>query len=941
MADGRLSLIVRHLRQVAGGPINPGHSDGQLLERFAWAGEEAAFAALMRRHGRMVLGVCRRVLQNETDVEDAFQATFLTLVRRARSIRKRESVGSWLHGVAFRLALRSRSDAARRSVGEQEASIRTFSEPGFVAAWRELQEVLDEELHRLPEKYRLPLVLCYLEGETQEEVAQRLGWPVGTVKGRLARARELMRVRLVRRGLTLGSASLATVLAVETASAVPPALAASAARFAWETVWRQSAQTIPVRVTALADTIMRTWYVAKLKLVASVLLAAGFVAAGAGYMASRTAQDPSDPLPDVSQSQESPPSVATITPSNDLYGDPLPDGVVARIGTTRLRAGRPLYRFEFSPDGQIVAAAGERAVFLWDAASGKELRRLEGHRGRVFPVAFAPDGQTVATGGIDHTVRVWDVASAKELRRLEGHRGPVGEVAFSPDGKLLISGALDKTVRVWDAATGRELRQLQLEGNRGTPHFYYRFLADNRTLATLDETRILYLWDIETGREIRRFDPQLKPYDEVALSADGGKLAAAGRGTAIVHCWEVATGRLLSTLIGHRGAVQAVAFSPDGKTLATSATDRTLRFWDVATGAEQRRLGVDEAQREGLVFSGDGRILASGRDGIIRLWHVDSGQESVPVEGHQALIRLVAFSPDGQRILSFGRDHTVCSWDAVTGKLMDARRRGADETVTAEALALTSDGRVMACAGVPDGSIILRDTETGAERGRLQGHAGTTLALDVVHAAFAPDGTTLVSGGFDKTVRLWDVATSRELRRFGTDLPEISAVAYSPKGRAFATGGRNGVVYVWNAENGEVVHRFDGPSEPIRGLAFSPDGLVVAAAFGKHFEGGPGTVVLWDMATGRQLHQLPGHAIRGHGLAFSPDGKMLATCGADCKVRLWDPVGGTEIAQLDGHRGAVVSVAFSPDGKRLASGSMDATVLVWNVEERRSSESEP
>ena len=176
------------ISQLVGGPTSSGVSDGQLLERFAVAGEEAAFDAIMRRHGRMVLGVCRRVLPNENDVEDTFQATFLLLVRKARLIRKRESVGSWLHGVAYRLAVRSRTDDIRRRIHEQREIKRVAPEPAYVAAWRELQDVLDEELQRLPEKYRLPLVLCYLEGETQEEVAQRLGWPVGTVKGRVAQA---------------------------------------------------------------------------------------------------------------------------------------------------------------------------------------------------------------------------------------------------------------------------------------------------------------------------------------------------------------------------------------------------------------------------------------------------------------------------------------------------------------------------------------------------------------------------------------------------------------------------------------------------------------------------------------------------------------------------------------------------------------------------------
>jgi RNA polymerase sigma factor (sigma-70 family) len=275
MAPAPLGSVLRHIHKLIEGRPAAELSDGQLLERFASRREEAAFAALLERHGAMVWGVCRRLLRQISDAEDAFQATFLVLVRRAAAIRKRESVGSWLYGVAYRIARRAQADATRRQFHERQVNAVPGPDGGLDAAWRELQAVLDEELRCLPEKYQAPVVLCYLEGQTHEEAAQQLGWPVGTVRGRLARARDRLRVRLTRRGLTLSAGAFATVLAVkEAAAAVPGALAAA-------TILAALVGAGSLRVTALAEAAFPALGLVKLKLTAALLVGTVALAVGA------------------------------------------------------------------------------------------------------------------------------------------------------------------------------------------------------------------------------------------------------------------------------------------------------------------------------------------------------------------------------------------------------------------------------------------------------------------------------------------------------------------------------------------------------------------------------------------------------------------------------------------------------------------------------------
>jgi RNA polymerase sigma factor (sigma-70 family) len=217
-----LDNVLAYCRKLVGTRPAGAATDGSLLERFARQGDEAAFAELLHRHGPLVFGVCRRVLPDGHDAEDAFQATFLVLVRKAGSLDGRASVANWLYTVAFRIALKARAGAARRRAQEKQGGPMQATQRTDDGDWRDLQPVLDEELNRLPSKYRDPVVLCYLEGKTNEEAAELLGWTKGTVSGRLARARDLLRGRLSRRGITLSSGAFVTLLAEQATKTTVP-----------------------------------------------------------------------------------------------------------------------------------------------------------------------------------------------------------------------------------------------------------------------------------------------------------------------------------------------------------------------------------------------------------------------------------------------------------------------------------------------------------------------------------------------------------------------------------------------------------------------------------------------------------------------------------------------------------------------------------------------
>jgi RNA polymerase sigma factor (sigma-70 family) len=284
MASGQLGPVLEHIRQLLTSRSVEGLSDGQLLHHFIAHRDETAFAALLQRHGPMVLGVCRRVLRQAHDVDDAFQATFLVLIRKASSISRHEMLGSWLYGVAYRVAVRSKTNAAKRRAREQQvvpssAQAAEATVPAG-ALHREECQVLDEELQHLPEKYRAPLVLHYLEGKTKEETARRLGWKEGTVAGRLVRARRMLEGRLARRGV---GGSLAMLLAASAAQALPAPLAhvTQQAAVRWAAGGPVAAELARSGAYALATQALTRLAPTRL-VAAAAVLATGLLAAGIG-----------------------------------------------------------------------------------------------------------------------------------------------------------------------------------------------------------------------------------------------------------------------------------------------------------------------------------------------------------------------------------------------------------------------------------------------------------------------------------------------------------------------------------------------------------------------------------------------------------------------------------------------------------------------------------
>jgi WD40 repeat protein len=655
----------------------------------------------------------------------------------------------------------------------------------------------------------------------------------------------------------------------------------------------------------------------------------------------------------------------------DLYGDPLPQRGLVRLGTQRFRgAGESL---AISPDGKTIAAVGS-SVRLFDAATGAVLKDIPfASDNYTRQIAYSQDGKRLALIGglrvpgeqrLRGCLRLWEAASGAELATILWEEAREAKfVTFLPDGATVLTGSTDGTLRFWD---------LEIQQRRLTYKLPFQMMEMQDMAVSADGSLIagvsrgprggIYLWNC-----LQQGEPRLIPMgDRAAISAafsPDGALLATGHdvygGQEGLSLWDVATGQKLRAFRSSQPMhyLRQVGFTPDGRLLASiNYANESIMLWDVASGEEVRTLFAAPVKPMSLAISADSKwVAASGWEGVVRLWDTATGTLlDKAAEAHQSGVTRLQFTPDGDRMVTSSEDGTVRVWDSHSGRQLSRseHQRRPGRSNWARGLAVSPDGKLLASSSLDD-TVRLWNASDGKQIYRLAGHGelGGRRSL-----AFFSDGKRFASWGDDMYLRIWSAANGKALAehkirpagipinddeaedagRFEGWRMSLNAGEFAPDGKRFVLALGN-AMYLYEVESGRELGKIDSETGQVYWLSFSDDGqfLITTGRFQPPNAEGEHTVIrVLEVATGKVVHELVVPDWAWATLALSPDNTLLAipVRGQPAAIRIWDLPQARELGLLEGVPSTVRGLTFSPDGRRLASALGDTTVLIWDLQ---------
>ena len=556
-------------------------------------------------------------------------------------------------------------------------------------------------------------------------------------------------------------------------------------------------------------------------------------------------------------------------------------------------------------DDILVACLENSPLTLFDLANGLQLRTLRSHPGVAICVDAAPNGQMVASGGSDRSLRLWDLESGECVQTLQGHAAFVSAVAWDPSSSRIVTASADGTLRVWDLDQGRCVQVL--EGHRG-PIRDLVITEDGRIALSAGQDGSIGVWDIVEGSNIRFLRGQSGAVTSVALV---GETVVGGGEDGTVRLWGLDTGDALRVM---RLANPVYAIGTDGGTSLSAAHGSVVSQLVLPQSSSSRLpLALAETAASGELAGREQRFRE--QLDLARV-HIGAGQMEEAIKPLRMARAVIGYELHQEAlelwntVLAFFPKHAPRS-------VVELRRIGGGTVVNA--CRLTVDG-ASSLAGGGDGSLRLFETSTGVEERVLAGHGG-----GVTSVAASEDGLWLASAGRDSWVRVWDTGDGACRHEFEGHDGIVQAVAFDPNGHSVVSAGDDGTIRLWPLEETALPELLGRSEDAVSALAVSADGRFVVSG------GWDSQVTVWNLPRRAELRRMAGHEGAINAVAVGPDCRVFASAGEDASIRLWDFESGRCWRVLTGHEGGVHAIAFTPDARFLVSAGKDATLRLWDV----------